>query len=541
MRIALFSIAFSLAFAAAPTLAQPAPAEPIFRADAIHADITFLADDQLEGRDAGARGHNIAALFVANRFQALGLKPGGNDGGWYQQVPLAEHALDDAKPATLTIGTTKFTNGGDVLISASPRYGNDTQTLSGEAVFVGYGLESDYAGLDVKGKFVVTLIGLPKGVTQEAARAAGGSDRPVIAGRHGALGVLYLISPDNLRGAFPWLQATGYFREPQTNWLSPSGFPGGEDPGVQIGAYINPTAAKALFAGAPMSAEQVFAAALAGPVKGFALAPRLTTARTSKVRIVRSPNVIGILPGSDPALAAEYVMLSAHLDHVGVDRAREGDQIFNGAMDNAAGVATMLEAARAFTASGVRPKRSVVFVALIAEEDGLLGSSYLARYPVTGAGKLVADVNLDMPILLYDFQDVVAYGAEHSTMGEIVERAGARMGVTVSPDPMPEENFFLRSDHYSFVKAGVPSVFLMTGFKNGGEKAFRDFLATHYHKVSDQPGLPFDCAAGAKFARLNYLIAREIADAAEAPRWYEGNSFGDRFAKGAPRAVRPAK
>ncbi|WP_052508061.1 M20/M25/M40 family metallo-hydrolase [Sphingomonas hengshuiensis] len=257
-------------------------------------------------------------------------------------------------------------------------------------------------------------------------------------------------------------------------------------------------------------------------------------------RTFRVPNVIGILPGSDPVLKDEYVVLSAHLDHIGMDN-KPGDKVFNGAMDNAAGVATMLEAARTFVASGTRPKRSILFVALTAEELGLVGSEYLAKHPVVGKGRVVADVNLDMPILLYDFQDVVAFGAERSTLGPMVERAAASMGVALSPDPMPQEQLFVRSDHYSFVKAGVPSVFLVTGFKNGGEKAFRGFLKTHYHSVSDQIDLPFDWNAGAKFAQINYLIAREIADAAEAPRWYEGDTYGDRYAKNAAKAPKPAR
>jgi Zn-dependent M28 family amino/carboxypeptidase len=267
----------------------------------------------------------------------------------------------------------------------------------------------------------------------------------------------------------------------------------------------------------------------------------ITAGDPPRQRIYKAPNVIGVLPGSDPVLRNEYVVLSAHLDHVGTDPLRAGDKIYNGAMDNASGVATMLETARAFAGSRQRPKRSILFVALAGEESGLLGSNYLARNPVVGKGKVVADINLDMPILLYDFQDVIAFGGEHSTLGEITARAGASMGVSVSPDPMPEEDFFERSDHYSFVKVGVPSIFLMTGFKNGGEKAFRNFLAKNYHQPSDQADLPFNWEAGAKFARLNYLIAREVADAPEPPRWYEGNRYGNRFAKGAPRAPRPAK
>lgn len=302
-------------------------------------------------------------------------------------------------------------------------------------------------------------------------------------------------------------------------------------------------AAEALFKDAPMRADQLYAmlAAPGGTPGSFALKQRLTLQRTSIVTVKKSENVIGILPGSDPKLADEYVVLSAHLDHEGTDPGLAGeDKIYNGAMDNAAGVATMLEAARAFTQSGKRPRRSILFVALTAEEDGLIGSEFLARYPVVGGGKVVADVNLDMPILLYDFQDVVAFGAEHSTLGPIVARAAAKMGVALSPDPMPEEQLFLRSDHYSFVKAGVPSIFLVTGFRNGGEKAFRDFLKAHYHKVSDDIRQPFDWQAGARFAKINYLIAREIADADQEPRWYQGNSFGERYARDAPKAPRPA-
>jgi hypothetical protein len=533
MRSPLFLAPLALALLPAPALAQAN--EPVFSADEVRAHVEFLADDLLGGRDNGTPGFDIAARYVATRFEALGFKPGGTK-GWYQPVNLAEYSLDTSKPAGIVIGKTRFGNGTDLLISASPRYGQATQALSGDAVFVGYGRDEDYAGLDVTGKFVVTLIGMPKS-------AAGAKvDKPVIAGKHGALGVLYLITPGDLKGSFPWAQATTYFAQPQTNWLSPSGAPGGDDPGIKIGAYVKGAVVDAMFKGAASDAASVYAAAAEGaPIKGFALKQRVTTERTSLISVKESQNVIGLLPGSDPALASEYVVLSAHLDHEGTDTTLQGDQIFNGAMDNAAGVATMLEAARAFKQSGKRPKRSILFVALTAEEDGLIGSEYLARYPVTSTGKVVADVNLDMPILLYDFQDVVAFGAEHSTLGPIVERAAAKMGVTLSPDPMPEEQLFMRSDHYSFVKAGVPSVFLVTGFKNGGEKAFRDFLKTNYHKVSDDIRQPFDWQAGAKFAKINYLIAREIADAAEAPRWYEGNSFGDRYAKDAPKATRPVK
>jgi hypothetical protein len=537
MRFALILAAISLALAPDAASAQNAPAEPVFTAEGVKAHVDFLADDLLEGRDAGTRGYDLAARYVATRFEALGLKPAGANGSWYQQVPLALLSLDARKPAFVTIGGRRFVSGGDVLMGADVRAG--TQAPSGSAVFVGHGLAEDYAGVDVRGKFVVALLGVPKSLAGDKAAAAAAEDKLATAGRHGAIGLISVVSPENLKASFPWDSVKGYMLQPQSAWLAPDGAAGGEKPGVAIQVYVKGAAARALFAGSPATVDQLFASLNlpnARP-KAFALAARPSVSRTTAARTVNSPNVVGILPGSDPKLAGEFVVLSAHLDHDGTDPKLAGpDRIYNGAMDNASGVATMLEAARAFVESGKRPRRSILFVALTAEEDGLLGSDYLAHYPVVGSGRLVADVNLDMPILLYDFTDVVAFGAEHSTLGPIVERAGAKMGVKLIADPLPEENLFVRSDHYSFVKQGVPSVFLMTGFGNGGEKAFRDFLATHYHKVSDQVTLPFDWKAGAKFARLNYLIAREIADGDEAPRWYEGNEYGERFAPGQPRA-----
>jgi Zn-dependent M28 family amino/carboxypeptidase len=229
-------------------------------------------------------------------------------------------------------------------------------------------------------------------------------------------------------------------------------------------------------------------------------------------------------------------MLSAHLDHLGIMPTGGADRIANGAMDNAAGVATMMEAAQAFVESGKPSKRTVVFVALTGEEKGLYGSEYLAKYPLPEGRKLVANVNLDEPLLTYDFTDVIAFGAEHSTIGKTVDRAAAEMGIKLSPDPMPEQNVFVRSDHYSFVKEGVPAVFLTTGFANGGEQAWKAFEETRYHEPSDDMSQAINWKAGAKFAKLNYLVARELADGPQAPRWYAGDFFGDKFAAGQPKA-----
>ena len=232
-----------------------------------------------------------------------------------------------------------------------------------------------------------------------------------------------------------------------------------------------------------------------------------------------------------------------HLDHLGVKRdAKTGeDRIYNGALDNAAGVASMLEAARAFAESGTRPRRSILFIANTAEERGLLGADYFARNPTVPIANIASVVDLDMPLLLYDFTDVIAFGAERSTLAQTVARAARSMNLKLSPDPMPEQSIFTRSDHYQFVRQGVPAVFLATGFANGGAETWAAFLDGAYHHVHDDLTQKIDWRAGARFAELNYLISRELADADRRPLWYRGDYFGNLFAPDAPRAEPPGE
>lgn len=528
-------------------VAASAPAkedEASFSAAQMRAHVAFLADDTLEGRDAGSRGYEIAARYVATQFEALGLKP-ANDGKWLQTVPFKESRLSTESAPRLTIGDTVFEQNKSVIIGPSLK--DAEQKIDAPVVFVGFGLESkeaginDYAGLDVKGKYVAVLQGFPKGMRSDMA-AHLNAEKSKVASRRGAIGVISLRTELSEKSQ-PWARLTAFGGRPSVGWANADGTPHTEAPNIRSGALLNEDAATALFAGAPKpwAAIKAEAAKPGAKIKGFALKPRVTVERKSTLGGFTSPNVVAVLPGTDPALAGEYVLLMAHLDHNGIDPKREGDKIFNGAMDNASGVATLIEVARAMSAPGMRPKRPILFAAVTAEEDGLLGADYLSRNPIVGTGKVVGVVNLDMPILLYDFKDVVAFGSEHSDMGQAVARAGQKMGVALSADPLPEERLFTRSDHYAFVRQGVPSVFLMTGFANGGEKAFQDFLKTHYHRPSDQIDLPFDWNAAAKFAQINYLIAREIADAPAAPRWYKGSFFGDLFAPNAAKAAAPTK
>ena len=274
--------------------------------------------------------------------------------------------------------------------------------------------------------------------------------------------------------------------------------------------------------------------------KGFALPASVRITTTSQQRLVQTANVVAKIEGSDPALKAEHVGIMGHLDHLGIATAKAGDNIYNGALDNAAGVAVMLEVAHGFSHDKVKPKRSLIFVANTAEEKGLLGAESFANDPPVPIADIVSVVDLDQPMLLYDFTDVIAFGGDHSSMGEAIGRAVAKAGIGLSPDPMPAETIFVRSDHYTFVKRGVPALLLATGFANGGKEAWEHYLATDYHQPSDDMKLPINWAAGAKYARVNYLIAREIADAAQRPRWYEGDYFGTTFAPAATKVARPS-
>lgn len=520
-------------------------AEPDFSPERFRAHVTFLADDLLEGRKTGTRGHEIAARYIASQFALMGLKPGGENGGWYQSVGLAEVSLTGDKP-TVTItggkgGAQRLEHGGQVTVRG-PTAGAEAD-LSAPLVFAGYGVTDkalgvdDYKGLDVRGKVVVVLNGVPKGMDSEIA-AHLTSEQNRFAAEHGAVGIVRVPTLSAAK-VFPWATALQYANDPAITWVAKDGAPFDYLHGLKARVSFSQDAAPVLFEGAARTYTQVLAEADRGQrPKGFALKTRADIKAATKVRHFSSPEVIALIEGSDPKLKDEYVVLMGHADHLGVKPDAEGDGIYNGALDNAAGVATLLEVAHGFVTSGQRPRRSVLVIANTGEEEGLLGAEFFAHHPTVPADKIVAGVDLDMPLITYDFTDVVAYGAAHSTLDKVFEKAGASMGVKLSPDPTPDEANFVRSDHYALVKAGAPAVMLATGMANGGQAAWDKFLKDHYHKPSDDLSQPIVWSAGAKFARFNYLVARDLADADEAPRWYAKDYFGDTFA---PKAAKAAK
>jgi len=550
MRVATFMAGIGLLSLSVSAIAQDAA--PVFTPEGVRAHVDFLSDDLLEGRDTGSRGHEIAARYVATRFEALGLKPGGENGSWYQQVGL-QQTDPGANPGIVTVsgpaGEKSWKHASDVLVGLSAR--ETKLDVAAPLVFVGYGIENarmglnDYRGLDVKGKIVVVLSGYPKGLASEEG-AHLSATKAEAAERHGAIGMVSIATLQSGK-ARPWEKIVHFSDEPSFAWVSPDGKPNSSAPGIRASASLNTPVAEIVFAGAPRTLSQVRAEAdkAGGKPKGFALKTSIRIQGESTTKRVTSPNVAAILPGSDPTLASEYVVLSAHLDHIGLASAKpddtpQTDKINNGALDNAAGIATMLEVARAMAESPDKPRRSIVFLASTGEEKGLIGADYFAQHPTVPADKIVGNVDLDMPLLLYPFTDVIAFGADHSSLGSLVANAVAPMGVKLSPDPMPQEGIFTRSDHYMFVRKGVPAVFLATGFANGGEKAWGEFLSGNYHHPGDDMMQKIDWQAGARFAEANYRITRAMANADTPPLWIEGDFFGDTFAAGKARAPKPA-
>ncbi len=513
--------------------------------DAIRAHVGFLADDALEGRMAGTRGYDIAARYVASGFTQLGLEPGGNNGTWFQTVPLVE-SVSLLPAARLSL---RSASGEPVALEAAKDFLPEASLVEAEVsatapmVFVGFGVSApeqghdDLAGVDLTGKVAVLFGGAPA-TFPPAIRAHYSSrltkNQTLIA--RGAVGVIQLQALEEQKRT-PWARLVQQSWRSRMGWVAADGTVSGAWPELKVRAAINPESASKFFAGAPRTLDEAYAAAEAGTPQAFDLPLGVEQLRRSVIRSKTSDNVIGILEGSDPALAGEYVAISAHLDHVGKGAPIGGDAIYNGALDNASGIAIMLETARLLAGLPQRPRRSVLFVAVTAEESGLQGSDFFVQNPTVPRGAIVANINMDMPVVLAPLADVTAFGAEHSTLGATAERAAKAEGIGLAPDAKPEEVFFVRSDQYSFVRAGIPALYIDQGSTSTDpaqdlKALHEDFLKNHYHQPSDDLTQPIHWPSLAMLARLNARIIVEVADAQERPAWNAGNFFGETFAKG---------
>jgi Zn-dependent M28 family amino/carboxypeptidase len=332
---------------------------------------------------------------------------------------------------------------------------------------------------------------------------------------------------------FPWDRLVRQSRRGEMRWLDRNGTPADVWPTIRGVGTLSDSAAARLFEGAPQSLAEVLDAAEAAKPTAFDLPARATLRTVSVHDRLESPNVAGLLHGSDPRLRDEVVVYTAHLDHLGIGEPVKGDSIYNGALDNASGSAALLEIARAFATMPKAPRRSVMFLAVTGEEEGLLGSDYFAQHPTVPIERMAANVNLDGLAILYPFREMVAFGAEHTTLDSTVARVARGLGVTIAPDPFPQEVFFVRSDQYSFVRRGVPSLFPFMGLKSdsGVDAAarFKEWLATRYHTPQDDVDQPMDLKSGARNAQLEFLVGLEIANADERPTWKKGDFFERTF------------
>lgn len=513
------------------------PTDPVFSPESFKSHVAFLADDLLQGRQPGTAGHEIAMRYVVSQFMAAGLAPAGDNGDWYQKVPLREATLVKGS-GFITIGNKRRENGDGIF--AGPSLLVAKQNHNADVVFAGHCLVEpslnidDFKGLDVKGKFVACLLGFPKGLPSETA-AFLTDQRPRFIAQRGGIGLLSLWDSEQEK-RLPFARVAATVDNPRMERLNPDGSVYQFAPGLVTGGILSGAAIEELFAGAPRRFADVALAAATASVKGFALKQRVTVERETNWKTIESANVVGMVKGTDPGVAGEHVVLGAHLDHIGVGEPVDGDAIYNGALDNGAGSATLIEVAKATAARP--PRRSVLFISATAEEKGLLGAEYFAGNPTVPLSSIVSMIDLDMPVITYDFTDVVAYGAEHSSVATFVDAAARDMGVKLSPDPTPEETIFVRSDHYAFVQKGVPAIMLATGYGGEGAAAWGKFLSTNYHQPSDDMKLPIRWGQGARFAALNWRIMERIANATEVPRWYQGDFFGNRFAPNAPKVSR---
>ncbi len=513
-------------------------------APAVRAHVEFLADDLLEGRDTGTRGYDLAARYVATQLALAGIAPAGDAGSFFQRVPLLETRLVEGSISFASAsGIATLVRNEDFIMTGDSLRAEAKVTAP--VVFAGFGVTApklrydDYAGLDVKGKIVAMLSNAPaRFPSEERAYHASRTRKAENAVQHGAVGLLLLRTPEE-EARTPWARLLGYADGPSVRWTHPDGSPEGVFPSLQGGAALSARATERLFAVSPVPLATVFARAEKGPFPGFALGVTATLSAKSEHVRTSSPNVVGLLEGSDPKLRGSYVVYSAHLDHVGVRAGEGGDRIHNGAYDNALGSAVVLEVARVLAGQKPRPRRSLLFLFVTAEEKGLLGSDYFASRPTVPASALAANVNVDMPLVLFPIGDVVAFGAENSTLEAKARAAAASVGLSLSPDPMPEETIFVRSDQYSFVRKGVPAVMFSPGMRStdaaqDGRKLFLEFIGKHYHRPSDDTSLPMDPASIARFTKANLALGYAIAQDDAAPAWKPGNFFGETFARTAP-------
>jgi len=495
--------------------------------------VVYLADDKLAGRDTGTPGHRMAAEYIATQFERAHVKPAGTQ-GYFQPVQLVSRKLDEAHSSLSLIENgvaTPLKLGDDAALGV--RADTAPHTLA-DAVFVGYGIRTpdghydDLAGLDLQGKIAVFFYGAPKSIPGPLA-AHLASERWKGLREAGAIGIALFQDPKH--ADIPWSRMSLARFNPTMSFLEPE--LNDTTRGMQLSVMINPERTEKWFAGTGHTAAEIIEIADADKaMPKFPLKVRVDANVGFTETKITSDNVAGIVPGSDPKLQTEYVVVSAHLDHVGTGEPINGDAIYNGAMDNAAGVATLIELAKK-ASSGPPPRRSIVLVAVTGEEKGLLGSKFFAAHPTVKPEQIVANVNVDMFLPLFPLKTLTVYGLDESTLGDVCREVAAKMEIGIAADREPERNIFIRSDQYSFIRRGVPAIFFKFDGAPGSpeDKILKTWLKERYHGPSDDINQPVDKPGAAKFDQFIFNVVEQVANGNARPQWKQ-TSFFRRFAKG---------
>ncbi|HEX2101482.1 MAG TPA: M28 family peptidase [Candidatus Synoicihabitans sp.] len=520
--------------------ATPAPAERIENAAvrSVRAHAALLADDLYEGRATGTRGYQLAAAYVASQFSRLGLVPAGDDGSYLQRIRFLE-STSDLEGARFAI------HYGETIVELAPiaeaivrtSVGATEAEVRAPAVFAGFGIHApelgydDFALVDLRGKIAVVLAGSPSQFPATA-RAHHSRIKPQEIERRGAVGLVVLGTPRE-EARSPWAFAVNSSRFPRMRLVGADGSLIEDYPALRVTAGVSRSAAEKVFSRAARPWTEALATSERGEAQGFDLGIELALAARSTTTPVQCTNVLALLPGSDPTLAHEPVVLTGHLDHIGIGPEVAGDTLYNGAYDNAVGIGILLTVAERL-AHGPPSRRPVLIAAVTAEEKGLLGSYHLARHPPAGVERFAANLNVDMSLFFGPVRDVIARGSEHSTLGATAAAVTRAEEFTISPDPIPEEVVFVRSDQYSFVRTGVPAIFLSAGVRGPNSateymEAQTEFRRMRYHKPSDDLTQPIDWQSTADFARLLGSFATAVANEPEAPSWLSGDFFGRTF------------
>ena len=497
--------------------------------------VQYLADDNLHGRKTGTPDFDKAVAYVEQQFKQAGLKPAGTR-GFQQPISLIPTTVDTAKSSlTLKTGTGEipFELGKDATLSP-----HTADAVTAPMVFLGYGLHlpahriDDYAGQDLHGKIVVLYNAAPEHLQgPQRAYARSLDQRWKTLRAAGAIGVLSITPPRFIPGADKLTPAQREAAQPQSARGPQLIF---ADPaldtlaGLQFSASLTTSGFDKILQGTGHTSAEIKAVADTGkPLPHFLIPGTLTAhAVVTRDKPVSASNVIGMLPGSDPRLKNEYVVVSAHLDHLGIGREIDGDSLYNGAMDNASGVASVIETAKILSAEP-HPRRSILFLALMGEEIGELGSQYFATKPSVPRQNIVADLNMDMYLPLFPLRFLEVQGLGESTLGNDARAVCQLNDVEVQFDKQPDENRFVRSDQVNFVKQGIPALAFKFGWTPDSpeQKTFNDWVRTRYHKPSDDLNQPVDKVAAAQFTSLLAQLLTRVADEGPRPAWYPESSF----------------